>query len=740
MKKLHAALLALAAMAMTVSVFGQVKEELPLEIRTLSKTGTGQIEYDAQNGVVFTNGVQITYGDAILTADQARVNEITGDVIAAGHVRILWDDLVWTGDSIHLNFKTRQMQAEVFRTGAAPVFAAGEKLGVENLGGNLTNNIYTAENAFVTTDDIANPMEKVRASSIKIIPGKSIEARNAVLYLGNVPVFYFPYYKHRLDGSKNRFDFTPGYRTRYGAFLLSSYIWRLNDTVDGVLHADYRSKRGGAGGADLNLHLGQWGEAALNYYYLHDEDPDYGDPTEVPPADRQRFDFGYNATPYTNLNFKAQVAYLSDSLLLHDFFERDYRLNPQPSTFVEINKLFKNFSLDVLTVVRINDFFETVERLPDVQFTGFRQQVLDTPFYYESQSAIGYYNREFAITNGIPSGADYAAGRLDTYHQITLPQTFFGWLNVNPRVGGRWSYYGEASGPGGTNDATPRTVFNTGAEATFKVSRLWAGATNGWLALDGLRHIAEPSLNYVYVPSPSVAPVQLPQFDYVQPSLRPLPIEFPDYNSIDSIDSQNVIRMGLRNRLQTKRAGQLENFLFWDLYTDWRIDPAPDQSNFADLYSDVVFHPRTWFTFESEMRYDVARGVLAAAQHTLTLRPNETWSWSLSHWYLNDEISATLTPGESGDNLLISTLYYKLNENWGLRAMHQYEIREGVLQQQSYALYRDLRSWTAALAFRVQNDEGSPNDFTVAFTFSLKAAPKMSVGGDTVHPTGLLGF
>jgi hypothetical protein len=40
----------------------------------------------------------------------------------------------------------------------------------------------------------------------------------------------------------------------------------------------------------------------------------------------------------------------------------------------------------------------------------------------------------------------------------------------------------------------------------------------------------------------------------------------------------------------------------------------------------------------------------------------------------------------------------------------------------------------------VQNNQGSPQDITVAFTFSLKAAPKMSVGGDTVHAGGFLGF
>jgi hypothetical protein len=150
-------------------------------------------------------------------------------------------------------------------------------------------------------------------------------------------------------------------------------------------------------------------------------------------------------------------------------------------------------------------------------------------------SSISYYNREFAITNGVPTGLNYAAARrhLSPNHSA---RDFFGWLNVIPRVGGRWSYYGEESGPGGANEATPRTI-SYGRGSTFKVSRLWASATNGWLALDGLRHIIEPSVNYVYVPSP-VSGRRITD-RLCEPAA--LPIEFPDYNSIDSIDSQNVV-------------------------------------------------------------------------------------------------------------------------------------------------------------------------------------------------------
>jgi hypothetical protein len=140
---------------------------------------------------------------------------------------------------------------------------------------------------------------------------------------------------------------------------------------------------------------------------------------------------------------------------------------------LEVNQLWQNFSLDVLAQPRLNDFLETVERLPDVKLTAFRQQLGESPVYYESESSIGYYDRKFSDTNTVM--ADYSAARVDSFHQLLLPYTFFGWLNVTPRVGERLTYYGESSGPGATTTEEYRSVFNTGAEFSFKASRLWRG-------------------------------------------------------------------------------------------------------------------------------------------------------------------------------------------------------------------------------------------------------------------------
>jgi len=753
MRRLPAIIL-LACLFAFFSLAALAQQQSLWDVRTLNQVipgaPGGHVDYDWTAGTAYGTNLFVQYNtNATLIADSLKVDYQSGEVVADGHVRIEEGDQIWTGEHIRYNFKTHQMQSEQFRTGKPPVFAQGEQLQ-----GDITNDTYHARHAYVTTDDVSDPSAYVRSSHIKIVPGKYIEMWNAVLYLDGVPAFYFPYYRRELGPHANNLNFIPGYRTSYGPFLLNTYTWYFNDAADGKFHLDYREKRGVGVGPDLNLHLGPWGEATFKYYYLNDQNPNTGTNgtpwTNGIPENRQRFYFGYQVTPATNLNLKAVVNYQSDPLVLHDFFEGDYRNNPQPNTFTEVNKYWNNWSLDAETTPQLNDFFNQVERLPDVRLTGYRQQVFNTPFYYESESSAGYYRMYFAETNATLSGPTtnppaYSAVRADTFHQLLLPWTFFNWLNVTPHVGGRFTYYSSEFGPGGTNSATWRNVFNTGVGTSFKASQLWAGATNSLLAIDGLRHIIEPSVNYVYVPSPSTPPSQLPQFDSASPSLLLLPVQFPDYNNLDSIDSENVIRFGLRNTLQTMRDGQLDNLLDWNVMLDWRLTPGQNQINldepfsqqetFSDLYSDLTFKPRSWITLDSQLRYDINGGNLNLAFHQLTLAPSERWSWGIGHWYLRNGFDGFA----GGDNFITSTMFFRVNDNWGLRMMHDFNAQNGRLQEQDYTIYRDLRSWTGALTFRVVDNGYGPTDFTVAFTFSLKAAPKTHLGDDSVQPYHLVG-
>lgn len=743
------AILALVLSAALLSPRAMAQEESQIMVQSL--TPSGQLDYNPATGQwAGTNGVCAYYSNAVLTADSASGNSKAGNVAADGHVRIESDDQVWAGEHMDYNFMTHQMRAEEFRTGKAPMFAGGT-----GLEGNMSNRVYTAQNGYVTTDDISDPAYRIKASRIRLIPGKSVEMWNAVLWAGKVPVFYFPYYVRSLDQRANNFTFTPGFRSAYGAFLLTTYNWFLNSAVDGSFHADYRTRRGPGVGPDVKLHLGAWGEADIRYYYTHDINPNTstnGFPQYANvPEDRQRFYLGWQATPATNLNLKALVNYQSDPLVLRDFFTGDYAANPQPNTFIEGQKYSDNWSLDALATPRVNSFFNQVERLPDVKLTGYRQQVLGTPIYYDSESSIGWY-QQFVSNNQTNAAGFYSmdgtniasAMRADTYHQLTLPWTFFHWLNVTPRVGGRFTYYSEGNPTNHPGDIS-RGVFNTGMEVSFKASSLWPDAKSSLLDVDGLRHIIEPSANYVFVPNPSVSPSQLPQFDSELPALLIAPVTFPDYDNIDSIDSMNVIRFGLRNVLQTKRDGQIDDLVNWNLMLDWRLDPhnvtvagvTSEQSHLDDLYSEFSIRPRTWLTLEEMLRYDTEGDHLNLSFHQITFAPNDRWSWGLGHLYLRGGIWGG---GEwSQNDFVISTAFLRLTDNWGLRAQHDFNITTGRLQQQFYSVYRDMRSWTCALTFRVEDDINSNPDYTVALQVSLKAMPSQHVGEDVVNPYRLVG-
>ncbi|MEO5801945.1 MAG: LPS assembly protein LptD [Verrucomicrobiota bacterium] len=718
-----------------IAVATRAQDELAWKIE--SQTEQGFFEYDPATGTGYgTNGVIIIYSNIVLTANSVTANDRTGDVTAEGNVTINSRGVLWTGDRVFYNFKTEQMQSDIFKAGQNPFFIAGE-----GLEGNQSNQTYLATNVIVTTDDYAEPAFKIRARKIKVVPGKYFVAEGATMRIGDVPVFYFPYYRRTLGARINHFDFTPGYRSKFGPYLLGTYNFYTQEKIDGALHFDYRQKRGFAGGPELLYRLGKFGDGKMEYYYAQDEKPGVDFRTNAISEQRHRIAFSHQATVRTNLTVKAVANYQSDPFVDRDFFESEYRRNVQPKSLVEVNQLWPNFSLDVLAQPQVNDFQETVERLPDIKLTALRQQLWNTPLYYEGENSVGYFHRAF-----VDNSTNYSAARADSFHQIILPQTYFGWLNFTPRVGGRFTYYSEADGRGATTDEQTRGVFNTGAEVSFKSSRVWVGAENKFFDVHGLRHIIEPSVNYAYVPRPNVRPPELPQFDYELQSLRTLPIEFPQYNSIDSIDAQNVVRLGLRNRIQTKRENGVDNLLNWSLFTDWRIKPGINptsgtnqtrQTTFAPLTSSLEFRPRSWITFQSDTRYDLNRRRLIEADHRLVLEPNNVWSTSLGHRFLDD---APINGPGPGHNLITTSFYYRMNENWAARMSHHFEARDGTMEEQYYTVYRDLRSWTAALTFRVRDNRTGSDDYTIAATFSLKAFPRFGLNSDRDRPSLLVGY
>ena len=134
------------------------------------------------------------------------------------------------------------------------------------------------------------------------------------------------------------------------------------------------------------------------------------------------------------------------------------------------------------------------------------------------------------------------------------------------------------------------------------------------------------------------------------------------------------------------------------------------------------------------MRYDLPDHRWRDAINSLIITPNDRWSVALSYRYLmNNDPEFLTAPNQNlpGHNLVGVSVHYRLNQNWGVHVAERYEAQNGSLQEQDYTLYRDLRSWTSALTFRVTQGVGQPTDFGAFITLSLKAFPRLPLGSDS---------
>jgi hypothetical protein len=86
-------------------------------------------------------------------------------------------------------------------------------------------------------------------------------------------------------------------------------------------------------------------------------------------------------------------------------------------------------------------------------------------------------------------------------------------------------------------------------------------------------------------------PAEILQFDRYIPSTQLRPIDFPQFTSIDSINYWTIARLGVRNRLQTRRDDTTINWLELETYFDANIDNPYDRSNFSNVFNNLRFQP-----------------------------------------------------------------------------------------------------------------------------------------------------
>ncbi|MBE6367197.1 MAG: LPS-assembly protein LptD [Lentisphaerae bacterium] len=621
----------------------------------------------------------------------------------------------------------------------------------------------------------------------------SLWGYNATLRAYGVPFLWLPMVYTPKDESPGLFQMQLGKSGDWGYYALFSKKFDLIDypAVSLVLDLDWYSLRGIGYGAHSSIQT-ENSRTELVAYAIDDHRP-YESSSDKPgradsdarlniPHDRFDFRITHMTHLTPRLDFRGQVEWMSDAYMLDDYFSDRASTMTEPPSYAALEYQGDRYSTALYTRFQVNDFFTTVEKLPEFRLDMPRQEILpNTNLYYQGSHSAAYMRMNWIefdrkLKNPLSKLADYDTGRFDTVNFLYYPlRTSF--INIVPRAGLRLTGYSntsrtkldeqdvfalqvaadrgddygvEVKNYDDRGGAKLRVIAEFGVEANTKIYRTWQDVRSEFLGLDGLRHICEPYINYTFITDPTVDREKLLCFD-----------------DIDRIKELNFIRFGLRNRLQTRRGtfqnSQMYEWFSMENYWDLYFNDDDDFNHIGDFCTKLTFNPTEQLSLSGFVSIDAGqnqahnltstRGTRDAGRPgldgtffnrlyvQLLYRPIEDITFNISYDYKDGYIGraaysmgSTLTEIDSGsafDQYYVTdrtqTLSFGVSapltpdrRTFGAYSI-AYDFEEGAFTKHSFALSRLFHCIKVSAMVEIERERNDENEAEVETSFAIYA-------------------
>ncbi len=588
---------------------------------------------------------------------------------------------------------------------------------------------------------------------------------NPVLKVFGIPIFYFPImYKPAWDSGLG-VGVRMGSNSDWGYFLQlkkSFSIWDYPNTK-ATLFADFYSKRGIGGGLGVRSYTHD-SKTDFFMYGIHDTGVDKRKARMK--FDSNRYDLWVSHVNHLTprLDVRGRFEKLSDIEFLHDFFRKREDIDPQPATFGAIEYQFDRLSVSAYVRPRVNNFFTVVERLPEIRLDAPRQELFKN-IYYQGEMSFSYLRqrwRKFDYPRAA-GGADlknYESMRFDSLNMFYYPFSFMD-INLIPRAGVRLTAYSRSSKTKIDTDqlyenakvdyphvdnagnvvnydskggARFRVVPEVGIEINTKIHRVWQDVKSAFWEIDGLRHVMVPYMNYNFIPQPNVDRDKLYYFD-----------------DIDRIEEQNFIRIGVKNRLQTRRgaygAQEIYNWMTLENYMDFHFDNSQGDGvgNFGTLFA---FQPFPDLSVNADLLINIGSGGVSRFSPNIEYKINEDWRVYGGYYYQNEYTErAAYSMGSSLSDITSGTAFEKkygrnhsiyggidfplIDDKTKGSTSINYNFEAGMLDEARFGITRLLHCWEVGVEYRLRqrNDDMAESmwEHQIMFTLGLTAYPKFKI-------------
>lgn len=441
-----------------------------------------------------TGNVRIRGAGMTLLSDSAFVLGEKEEAEARGNVTLLRDGDTLRGDRLTLNLRneTGVVENGNLFVGKGNIHLRAKrmyKLGPED---------YRLERGSFTTCDGDSPSWKFSASEVDVTVGEYATGKNALFYIKDVPVFYFPYLVFPVKRERQSGFLTPrgGNSSKKGITFNLAYYWAITPSQDATVTLDVQTKRGVGLGLDYRYIRKTGSEGTFRGFGIYD-------------TDQQRFRGDMSQkhleTVSDTFDIKSDINLVTDRNYYRDFAEQNgvYNRNSLESSL----SATKHFGRYVLAgeVRYVEDLREevannrrTLQKLPTISLTGVRQRIAATPLFFSLDSSFTNFYR----TEGL------RGQRLDLHPVVTAYTKPLGPLELSAWGGYRQRLY-TANGADAGEGYHGSGLLTGGGAISSTLSRVYE---TGSAAMPRVQHVMIPQARYSYVQEKDQE--TLPFFDF----------------------------------------------------------------------------------------------------------------------------------------------------------------------------------------------------------------------------------
>ncbi|AFJ03630.1 Outer membrane protein Imp [Methylophaga frappieri] len=683
-------------------------------------------QFVEQGTSVFTGNVEVSRGNQQLNANRATYNHLYQEVTAQGDVtlrdseiKVSADQAEWSlqedqGAMIDADYLLRQQNA---RGEASHVFRQGVRRTL-------------LKNASYTTCTEEDEFWVLEADNVDLDHDEAVgRARDVVLRMGGLPVFYTPYISFPLNDERKSGFLVPsiGNSDETGFDVSTPYYWNIAPNQDATLTPRYMSDRGMMLNAEYR-YLTSNNQGLFDVGYLGSDNLRRDGEVTNPyyQEDRKHFTWQQQGRFSDRWSNYIDYNYTSDRNYLEDFSG-----NLSLSSTTHLRRLAQvNYHGDIWRFAARAQGYQTLfldveepyQMLPQLTLRGFLpDQALGLT--YELDTEFTAFDSDDRVTGQ----------RFDFEPAISLP-----WGNagafMTPRVAVKQSYYNLDNvdrQPAYQEENISRTVPIVSLDSGLVFERPLTFANKGYI------QTLEPRAFYLYIPERNQD--DIPLFDTTMRTFTMGSLFSHDrFTGPDRVGDANQLSLALTSRIidattgRQKFAltlGQIQYFSDRDvgLQTNQRRDDRSDSDYIAEVIAEIT---KNW-TASGQIQWNPDADETTLSSVQLRYRGDNGAIFNIGHRYRREGELDTAYSNIIGLEQVDISASLPINDTWSVIGRYYRSLDDQRTLETLAGVQYNSCCWATRFVFRDYINDINSDDRNTAFFIEIQLKGLGSFGNST---------